>query len=62
MEVIKKQLILGYQYVYDKNKNTASICFDNGIYQVKGFVDNLYFWEDFDKFKDAKRFFKHKTK
>lgn len=57
----KKDLFLGYQFTYEKNEsNSISIRADYNIYQVQGFKNNIHFWESFDKFKDAKKYYNNK--
>jgi hypothetical protein len=61
MEILKKQLLLNYQYTFEKNEsNSKRIYLSGGIYFVDGFKDNIHFTESFKKFKEAKKYYKNK--
>jgi len=51
-----KQLTLGYQYSKEKDENNRiSLSKDNGVYFIKGFVNNVHIYDAFETFKDAKK-------
>jgi len=59
--ISSKQLDLGYQYTFEKDRgNVGSLFKDGGVYSVMGFENGKHFSESFEKFADAKKFYLEK--
>jgi len=52
------ELTRGNQFVFEPNENNyVSIYLEHRVYQVSGFLNNKKFWESFETFGEAKKYF-----
>ena len=58
MKILNSQLNLNYQYTILKENISASFYKENGIYLIQGFKLGVHFNYSFDKFNEAKKFYK----